>query len=170
MNVLDPNSAIRRYLMSVVILFAILPGCNLSIDSTGIVVKPRHSVVKPIITPDPAQDKIVTAEFRMLILYDSKTLSKLPLTQLNMITSNADDSLRVFADKNCVKVGGQPEWRFLDYRADLTGAWARLRDRTKPTEYPWLAVENGPHHWEGSLPKDFEALKPIVDKYAGVTP
>lgn len=154
----------QRHLLLLLILFC---GCNLRIDQNGIsIVRPQTVHVETEPQHDPAQDVVIGNEFRMMILYDSANMAKLPLTQLNMITGR---QVREFGQKYCVKGDGDSsDMRFLDYHDELSGVWATMRDRAKPESYPWLCLENGANHWEGPLPSDWQVLKTLLDKYAGV--
>lgn len=111
--------------------------------------------------PPPVPDvdpPIPTAEFRVLILEETADRSKLPLSQLSVITSAP---LRTWLKENGVK------WRVWDQNIDAANedaAWqAALKLPHGPL--PWIHVSNGTTGFSGPLPLTVEETKTLIGKY-----
>lgn len=122
---------------------------------------------KPSVVVNPADDRIVTHEFRCLVIEDVKARASLPPSQLSMLTGK---NLRDFLKANCVKdASGNPQYRFVDKSAELTGIWKDLAERYPSTDYPVIILDNAGKGIEKKLPTDWAELKLDLEKYAGVS-
>jgi hypothetical protein len=121
--------------------------------------------VPPGPTPSPAP--IPEAGFRVLVVYETADLSKLPPGQLAGLHSK---ELRDWLDQTCVKGpdGKTAEWRIWDQNIDLTKAepiWQAAMKRPRAS-LPWVVVSNGKAGFEGPLPKSGKEIMELLAKYA----
>ncbi len=120
----------------------------------------------PPVPPGPAP--IPGDGLRVLIVYESADLSKLPKDQLNVLYSQ---SVRGYLDTHCAKGadGKTPEWRVWDQNVP-TGAeakaWQDAMARKRDT-LPWLIVSNGKSGYEGPLPPNTDAMLRTLQTYGG---
>lgn len=125
---------------------------------------PPTPIPDPIPTPTPTPN---IAGKRMLVVYESKDLTKLLPTQIALMSSSA---LRAYLNTHCEKSSkGHPEYNFWDKDVDLTNASAVWKNAMAlPRDsLPWLYVSNGTTGYSGPLPKTEEELMPILKKYLG---
>jgi hypothetical protein len=118
--------------------------------------------------PTPTPSPIPGDGLRVLIVYESAELSKLPPAQATVLYS---PEVRGYLDTHCAKGpdGKTPEWRVWDQNVP-TGAeakaWqdamARKRDRL-----PWLVVGNGKAGFEGPLPATVDETLMLLKLYGG---
>lgn len=120
------------------------------------------------VDPDNPDDKkpapIPDAGFRVLIVYESSDMTKLPLEQ-QIILAGAD--VRDFLDKNCISEGKQAAYRIYDPDVDLTNdlpVWKTAMARPRK-EIPWVIISNGKTGFEGPLPKTPTAFLELAKKY-----
>lgn len=115
---------------------------------------------------------------RVLIVYESSELSKLPSEQVQMLTAK---EVLDYLDAKCIKdPAGNPEYRKFDKDTDIKNMseiWKQAMDRVlngvgiqkegKATELPWLLVSNGRTGYEGPLPKKVADLMAILKRNGG---
>lgn len=143
---------------------------------------------KPTPTPQPKPDDpkpddnrptpIPLPGLRVLIVYESSELSKLPSEQVQMLTAK---EVLDYLDAKCIKdPAGNPEYRKFDKDTDIKNMseiWKQAMDRVlngvgiqkegKATELPWLLVSNGRTGYEGPLPKKVADLMAILKRNGG---
>ncbi len=118
--------------------------------------------------PGPGPAPIPGDGLRVLIVYDSATLSSLPKEQISMMYGG---ELRGYLNTHCVKGadGKTPEWRVWD-SSTPTGAeskvWQDAMSR-KRDKLPWLVVSNGQKGFEGSLPTTTAETLKIITPIGG---
>ncbi|MDE2095684.1 MAG: hypothetical protein KGL39_00375 [Patescibacteria group bacterium] len=132
-----------------------------------------HWPVIPIPTPGPgptppAPAPIPTAGLRVLIVYDTTNVSKLPASQQEILT---DGNLRSYLNSHCVKGadGKTPEWRIFDQKTDVSNEspiWQAAMQRSRGL-LPTLLISTGKSGYEGPLPADGAATLALVTKYGG---
>lgn len=146
-------------------------GCTVSVNGISFH-NPFPTVIntKHVVVPDK---KIVSHDFRCLIIEDVESRARLPKTQLAMITGK---NLRDFLKAVCVKdAQGHPEFRIVDRPRDdkpspLTGVWAEMQQKSTASGYPQLILQNGEAYLSRLLPTDWAELQSDLEKYAGVSP
>ena len=114
--------------------------------------------------PDPAP--IPTAGFRVLIVYETSELSKLPAAQQSVIYGKA---MRDYLNSKCVLGPDSKthEWRMWDKDTDASAESQLWQDAMKRgrTSVPWLIVSNGKTGFEGMLPATVEDTLKLLAKY-----
>jgi hypothetical protein len=120
------------------------------------------------VPPGPTPPPIPTAGFRVLIVYESADVGKLPEPQRQIFTSTAiREYLNTHAAKNST---GHPEWRLLDKNADLTNEsdlWKDAWSKADMTHIPSIAVSNGKEGFAGPLPATVDETLALLKKYGG---
>jgi hypothetical protein len=120
--------------------------------------------------PDPDVDPtpIPGNSNRVLMLYESSDLSRIPAAQAALLTSG---NVRDYLERKCSKGpdGKTAEYRIWDKDVDTTNAskpWqdamALPRDRM-----PWLMVSNGVTGFSGPMPADEASLLAKLKQYLG---
>jgi hypothetical protein len=106
--------------------------------------------------------------FRVLMVYESADLTKLPPDQLNVLYSQkVRDYLNTHAAKG--PDGKTPEWRIWDANVP-TGAEAKVWQDAmaqKRDKLPWLIVSNGKTGFAGPLPPNTDAMLRLLQQYGG---
>lgn len=122
-------------------------------------------------TPEPTPNPIPGDKNRVLIMYESSELSKLPASQAVQISS---PTLRSYLNRKClVGVDGvTPEYRIWDKDVDLSNTTQVWRDamasaKKDPFKLPVLAVSNGKTGWVGTLPTTEAETLVILKRYLG---
>ena len=149
----------------VALTVALVAGCTVS--NSGIAISlPKWATTKTVV--NPKQKKIVSHEFRCLMIEDAENRTKLPKTQLWLLTAKEP---RDFLRANCVKDSqGNPEFRIVDKSTELTGVWKQLKSDHPPESLPWLILANGDDVKAIPVPTDPAESKSYLEQYAGVTP
>lgn len=116
--------------------------------------------------PEPAPDP--KAPLRVMLVYDSANMAKLPAAQLEAMQALA---VWKYLDEKCAvgRDGMTPERRKYDMTADVSQEskeWQDLFARKRDT-LPWLVVERGPVVYEGPEPKTLEDKLALLKKYGG---
>lgn len=144
-------------------------GCaGVTIDTQGIRFNQRKTNPVPIVNPT---DPVTTKELWLMVLHDPSTDTKLPATQLDLMTSK---NLRDFAKTYCVKDSdGNPEYRYVDGTSDglskLSGQWKTMADANPPKSLPWLIAVNGKSTLSMAVPTDWtDDFKSQMDRIAGI--
>jgi hypothetical protein len=161
----------RKQIVILLLVVISIAGCT--VNSSGISfrwpvpVQPNQNK-KTVVDPK----KVVGHEFRCLIIEDVDARSKLPKSQLSMLTGK---NLRDFLKANCVKdSAGNPQFRIIDKSTQLTGVWKEMRDGPVPNNaeipYPILILKNGDEGKIRSLPTDWAELQSELEYFAGVSP
>lgn len=119
-------------------------------------------------TPPPSPAPIPVDGFRVLVVYESGDLSKLPKEQLAILT---DRSVRDYLNVKCVKdARGMPEYRFYDQNviADKDAELWRNTLKRARNVLPWIVVSDHPRGgYEGPLPKSVNETLELLRKYGG---
>lgn len=119
---------------------------------------------QPPPTPDtPAP--IPVPGLRVLIVYESKDLPKMPKEQQSILF---DKDVREYLGQACVKLNGTPEWRIVDQNVQVYGeqqVWKDALARQRG-EMPWVIISNGKTGYEGPLPRNKKDFMEAVKKYA----
>ena len=129
-------------------------GCTVSVNGISFH-NPFPTIIntKPVVVPDK---KIVSHDFKCLIIEDVEARSSLPKSQLAMLTGK---NLRDFLKANCVKdAQGNPQFRIVDKETDLTGVWAEMKPKAE-SGYPLLVLKNGEAYLSRLLPTDWAELQ-----------
>lgn len=116
--------------------------------------------------PGPGPAPIPQPGFRVLVVYESAELTKMPTKQLYAL--RAKDTID-YLESHCVKENGHAEWRMYDKDAPLTNdtqVWKDAMARPRQS-VPWLLVTNGKDGYEGPLPPDQETLMKLLKQYGG---
>jgi hypothetical protein len=120
--------------------------------------------------PTPGPAPIPEAGLRVLIVYESSELSKLPPAQANVLYAK---SVRDFLNASCAvgADGKTREWRIWDKDVDPgqeSAVWQAAMKRPRAS-VPWLLVSNGRTGYEGPLPATADDLLTLLKKYAAST-
>lgn len=126
---------------------------------------------KPDPDPVPVPDglaPITEPGFRVLIVYESKDLSKLPAAQQAILF---DQDVRAYLTAKCVKGadGKTSEWRMVDPNvvvAPDSVVWAKALARERKA-LPWLIVSDGKRGFEGPLPANKADAMKIIKSIGG---
>jgi hypothetical protein len=118
--------------------------------------------------PGPAP--IPLPGLRVLVIYESADLSKLPPAQTAVLYSK---SLRDLLNAKCAAGpdGKTKEWRIYDADVDTSGdveTWKAAMARPRKS-LPWVVISNGAAGYEGPLPATVDEMTKLVEKYAGGT-
>lgn len=118
--------------------------------------------------PPPSPAPIPAPGFRVLMVYETAELSKLPPAQLAVMTA-AD--VRAYLNAKCVKGpdGKTPEWRLWD-KDVVTAAEAKLWQdaMARPRKsLPWLIVSDGTRGYEGPLPGTYAEMMKLLKSIGG---
>jgi hypothetical protein len=135
----------------------------------------RVQVIAGGVSPTPDDPKpddpnpvvpIPGAGLRVLFVYESKDLSKLPSAQVQMLTAK---SVLDYLDAKCAKDNGVPEYRKFDQNTDISrmsDVWKQAMVRPRTT-LPWLLISNGKDGYEGEWPKNTDELLKLLKRYGG---
>jgi hypothetical protein len=130
---------------------------------------PGPQPAPPTPTPPPADPAPIPAPgFRVLVIYDTLTVTTLPAAQQNALFSKA---VSEYLNARCIR--GQdmktPEWRFFDAKIDPSadGAlWVEAMKRPRK-QLPWLIVSDGSKGYEGPLPANEADFLALLKRYGG---
>lgn len=118
--------------------------------------------------PDPLPDDTAPIKepgLRVLIVYESKDLPKMPASQQAVLF---DKDVREFLGQSCVKAANVPEWRIVDQNVQVYGeqqVWKDALARPRKS-LPWVLISNGKSGYEGELPKTKAEFIELVRRYA----
>lgn len=118
----------------------------------------------PTPDPDPPVPPTPTG-MRVLILYESSELSKLPGPQNTVLYAK---SVRDYLNAKCASGPKMKEWRIWDKDADVSKQekhWQELVKRPAKS-YPWIVIQ-AKTTYEGPLPKNTEETLNLLRKYGG---
>lgn len=116
----------------------------------------------------PTPPPIPQEGLRVLILYESAELSKLPAPQQLVLASQ---SVRDYLNGKCVvgADGKTREWRMWDKDVDASAeskVWQEALARPRKG-VPWIIVSNGKDGFEGPLPASVDETLALLKKYGG---
>lgn len=116
--------------------------------------------------PTPSPAPIPEPGFRVMIIYNGKTLNTLPITQSTFMRGQ---TLRDYLYANSVESDGTPAWRIWSDEVDATNDLPRWQTAYKRprTASPWLIVSDGTKGFEGPLPTTLEATMDILKQIKG---
>lgn len=126
--------------------------------------------------PDDPKPPIPEQGLRVLFVYETKDLSRLPSAQVQMLTAK---KVLDYMDAKCVKAAGDIGYLKADPNANysaLPKVWVDAMDRVlgkkpngegKATSFPWLLISNGKDGYEGKWPDNADELLALLKKYGG---
>ena len=118
-------------------------------------------------TPPPSPAPIPAEGFRVLVVYETAELSKLPAAQSNVLYAK---SVRDYLNAKCVMGPDSKtrEWRIYDADVDTSAETKLWQDamKVKRDKLPWLIVSNGKTGYSGPLPENVEKTLELLKKYA----
>ena len=121
--------------------------------------------VEPAPKPTPAP--IPLDGLRVLMVYDSEQLAKLPPAQHAVFFSQ---ELRGYLNSKCaLSDKGQREWRVWTSSTDASGEaehWQQAMARPRKS-LPWLIISNGKAGYEGPLPGTVADTLKLLQSFAG---
>lgn len=127
---------------------------------------------KPDVKPDPVTPAepapIPEKGFRVLIVYETADLAKLPASQAAALTSS---EVRNYLNSACVvgADGKTKEWRILDKDANLSNEsqlWQAAMKRDRKS-LPWIVISDGTTGFEGPLPQNTADVLSLLKKRGG---
>jgi hypothetical protein len=129
-------------------------------------VPPAPTPVPP--GPTPIPPPIPGPGLRVLVVYESGDLSRLPAGQMAALYSK---TFRDLLNAKCAvgPDGKTREWRIFDADVDLSGesdTWKAAMSRPRKS-LPWIVVSNGTTGHEGPFPATADEAVKLVEKYAG---
>jgi hypothetical protein len=116
--------------------------------------------------PDPAIVPFPANKLRVLIVYESAELQKLPAAQSNILfAKSVRDYLRAKTDIE----DGTTAWRIWD--ADVatdaeSKTWQEAMKRPRK-QLPWIIIANNKSGYEGPLPSNVDETIKLLKKYGG---
>ena len=130
---------------------------------------PPNPNPNPPVPPNPVPPipaPIAAPGLRVLMLYESSQLSKLPVAQSAILY---DTGLRTYLDSTTPvgKDGKTHEYRIWDKDVNPAGddqIWQDALKRPHAT-IPWILISNGTTGFEGPLPADPASTKALIQKY-----
>lgn len=118
--------------------------------------------------PTPSPAPIPVEGFRVLMIYESADLSKLPIAQQSVLFSRP---LRDYLNSKCVMGPDNKtkEWRIYDKDTDVTGESKLWQDAMKRERksLPWVIISTGKSGYEGPMPENTEKTLELLKKYGG---
>lgn len=131
---------------------------------------PEPTPIPPSPTPIPTPDNvpIPVAGFRVLMVYETTELPKLPAAQQIIPYSK---TIRDYLDAKCVLGGDNKtrEYRIFDKDIDTkfeSAVWQNAMKRTR-TSIPWIVISDGKTGYEGPLPQTVADTLALLKKYGG---
>jgi hypothetical protein len=120
----------------------------------------------PPVPPNPTP--IPGDGLRVVIVYESAELSKLPPAQATVLYAA---EVRGYLDSHCLKGpnGKTAEWRIWDQNVP-TGAEAKVWQDAmarKRDKLPWLVISNGRSGYDGPLPATVDDTLKLLKQYGG---
>lgn len=120
-------------------------------------------------SPDPPKpiDLPIEGEgLRVLVVYESGALSKLPESQKSILYST---TVRKYLTSKCPQENGSYEFRFFDQDTDLgftSERWKKAMARPRES-IPWVLIANGKEGFSGPLPQNVGEMMELLKKYGG---
>lgn len=116
--------------------------------------------------PTPGPTPIPLQGLRVLVVYESADMTKMPAAQLTALRAQ---EVRDYLNSHCAKAGNQPEWRMYDKDADTThdsDVWKEAMKRPRQS-LPWILISDGTKGFEGPLPANKDDLLKLLKQYGG---
>lgn len=119
-------------------------------------------------TPPGPPAPIPDAGFRVLMVYETATVQKLPPEKSAVLYSK---KVRDYLDAKCVMGpdGKTREYRIWDQDVDTAGAnpvWQNAMKRARASA-PWIVISDGKTGFEGPLPANVDEALKLLKKYGG---
>jgi hypothetical protein len=118
----------------------------------------------PPVPPQPAP--IDGPGFRVMVIYETDGLAKLPKGQLDILYAK---SVRDYLNAKAAPTadGGKRGWYIVDQNVDFSGESKVWQDafRRPRAQTPWVIVSDGKTGYEGPLPADVPAMLALLKKY-----
>lgn len=118
--------------------------------------------------PTPGPVPIPGPGFRVLIVYETADLGKMPVKQETVLYAKA---IRDYLNAKATPTadGGKRGWYIVDQNVDFSNESKTWQDALKRprTQVPWIIVSNGTSGFEGPLPADVTATLELLKKYGG---
>lgn len=126
---------------------------------------PDPGPVPPVPPVPPSPAPIPVPGLRVLIVYETAELGKLPKEQVSIFNSTR---LRDLLTARCVRNSATPEWRMYDKDADLKNESQLWRDAMarQRTKLPWILVSTGSAGFEGPLPATVDDTLALIQRFA----
>jgi hypothetical protein len=121
----------------------------------------------PPAPPVPPAPPIPGEGLRVLVVYETAELSKLPPGQVNALYSS---DVRAYLNAKCSQgTGGARNWRVWDKDIDATNdeAWTREALKRPRQSLPWVVITNGTGGFEGPLPGSVDDTLALLKKFGG---
>jgi len=156
-------------------LLAIPEGAKTDVDVQRVTLdvdagdSPRPPPIPPVPPPDPPSPApIPVAGFRVLIVYESGDLTKMPAAQQAILYSK---TLRDYLNVKCVAGPDSKtrEWRIFDKDVDTSGesaVWQAVMKRPR-SAVPWIVISDGKAGHEGPLPATVDETLALLKKWGG---
>jgi hypothetical protein len=141
--------------------------CTITVGTPGPVPPgPTPPGPTPPVPPGPPAP-IPGDGLRVLMVYDTATLGKLPVAQRDVLYS---ETIRGWLRDHVAKGpdGKSTEWRVLPSNEDLSAespTWQNAFKRPRAS-LPWLIISNGKTGYEGPLPGTMADMMSLLQKYA----
>ena len=128
---------------------------------------------KPPLPPDPIPDPISDVPipypgFRVLVVYETADLTKMPAAQQNVLFTKV---VRDYLNEKCIAGadGKTKEWRMWDKDVATQGETKLWQDAMKRSRksIPWIVISTGKTGYEGPLPADVPAAMELLKKFGG---
>lgn len=118
--------------------------------------------------PNPPPSPPVPSGLRVLVVYESAELSKLPATQTAALYSAA---VRDYLQTHCVMdaAAGNRAWRIWDKDADVTNVspeWKAMM-AAKRESLPWIVIQGEKSSYSGPFPQTAVDVLALLQKYGG---
>jgi hypothetical protein len=132
-------------------------------------VPPGPGPVPPGPGPGPDPDPFEAAAgagLKVLVVTESSDLSKLPRSQVTILTSSA---VRAYLASHSAKEGNTPTYRFWDQNVDVsneTALWQKVWKAPRKS-LPWIYIGDGKRGFSGPLPADVASTLALLQRYGG---
>ncbi len=137
--------------------------CVITVEGT---VPPPGPGPPPVPPVPPGPVPIPTTGLKVMLIYETADLEKLPPKQLSIINAKP---IRDYLNAKTVPTtdGGKRGWYFTDQNTDFSGESKTWQDaiRRPRSQVPWLIISNGTSGYEGPLPADVTATLELLKKY-----
>jgi hypothetical protein len=144
------------------------------VATTVVVVGKPPPTPTPTPTPDPSPDvnpgpaPIQLDGFRVLVVYESEDVAKMPVTQSAVLFSK---DVRGYLNSKCVigADGVTREWRIWDKDTNVAAEskhWQDAMTREKKS-IPWILISDGKKGYEGPLPATVADTMKLLKQYGG---
>ncbi len=104
---------------------------------------------------------------KVLVLYESADISKMPHSQVSILTSGA---VRDYLISHCLKEGSTAAWRFWDRNVDPaneSAIWKAAFNKADKLKVPVILIGDGKRGYVGPLPADIDSTLALLKKFGG---